>query len=119
MIRNYVPSDSARHVHWKASAKTSTLKTCEYAAEESRRITLLFDAFGHPGDAEKFEDLVSYAASLAYHLIESGVEVNFVSGQWQSSALEAILEFLALVEMSSSPQAPPSFAQAVQLSLRG
>src|SRR4029077_12430469 len=30
MIRDYLPSDSARHVHWKASAKTSTLKTREY-----------------------------------------------------------------------------------------
>ena len=30
-IRDYVPSDSARHVHWKASAKTSMLKTREYA----------------------------------------------------------------------------------------
>src|SRR5204863_4319520 len=33
MIREYVPSDSARHVHWKASAKTAMLKTREYAAE--------------------------------------------------------------------------------------
>src|SRR5947199_1308758 len=76
MIRDYVPSDSARHVHWKASAKTSTLKTREYAADESRRITLAFDRFGHPSDVEKFERLVSYAASLAYHLINNGVEVN-------------------------------------------
>src|SRR5262249_1749466 len=51
MIRDYVPSDSARHVHWKASAKTSTLKTREYSAEESRRVLLSFDRYGHPWDA--------------------------------------------------------------------
>jgi len=50
MIRDYIPSDSARHVHWKASAKTSMLKTREYAAEDSRRIVLAFERFGHPGD---------------------------------------------------------------------
>ena len=67
-IRDYVPSDSARHVHWKASAKTATLKTREYAAEESRRIVLAFDRFGHPSDVEKFEQLVSYTASLRLSL---------------------------------------------------
>src|SRR5438093_1723443 len=93
-IRDYLPSDSARHVHWKASAKTSILKTREYAAEESRQVTLAFDRFGHPGDIEKFERLVSYAASLAFHLIHDGIEVNFIADEWQSGSLEGILEYL-------------------------
>jgi uncharacterized protein (DUF58 family) len=118
MIRDYVPSDSARHVHWKASAKTLMLKTREYAAEESHQITLAFDRFGHPGDVERFERLVSYAASLAYHLIHDGLEVNFVSDEWQGSALEPILEYLALVQMSSSSELPSNDA-ALKLSLRG
>src|SRR5207237_10730688 len=84
MIRDYLPSDSARHVHWKASAKTSILKTREYAAEDSRRIVLGFDRFGHPGDVEKFEQLVSYSASLAYHFINDGIEVALVSDDWNS-----------------------------------
>src|SRR5881392_1988646 len=87
MIRDYVPSDSARHVHWKASAKTSTLKTREYAAEESRRVTLSFDRFSHPGDTERFERLVSHAASLAYYLVLEGIEVSFMSDEWQGNAI--------------------------------
>src|SRR5262245_42444890 len=117
LIRDYVPSDSARHVDWKASAKTSILKTREYAAEESQQITLAFDRFGRPEDVERFEQLVSYSASLAYHLIHDGLEVNFVTDEWQSSALEPILEYLALVQMSSSAELPPNGA-AVKLSLR-
>jgi uncharacterized protein (DUF58 family) len=111
MIRDYVPSDSARHVHWKASAKTSTLKTREYSAEESRRVLLSFDRYGHPWDSEKFEQLVSYAASLAYHLANDGIEVSFSSDEWHSPAgdaktiLDAILEYLALVQMSAHPGA--------------
>jgi uncharacterized protein (DUF58 family) len=118
MIRDYVPSDSARHVHWKASAKTSTLKTREYAAEETRRATLVLDRFGHPGDIERFERLVSNAASLAYHLIHAGIEVNFVTDEWQSGALESILEYLALVQMSASAESPMADTSTVRLSLR-
>jgi uncharacterized protein (DUF58 family) len=107
MIRDYVPSDSARHVHWKASAKTSTLKTREYSAEESRRVRLSFDRYGQPADSEKFEQLVSYAASLAYHLANDGIEVSFSSDEWHSPSgdLDSILEYLALVQMSAQPGA--------------
>jgi uncharacterized protein (DUF58 family) len=125
-IRDYVPSDSARHVHWKASAKTATLKTREYAAEDSRRIVLAFDRFGSSGDSEKFEELVSQAASLAFHLIQDGMEVRLVSDEWQSrhgsteALLNSILEYLALVGMS--PTAPRPGVEgsdgAVMLSLR-
>jgi uncharacterized protein (DUF58 family) len=125
-IRNYMPSDSARHVHWKASAKTAALKTREYAAEESRRIALAFDRFGHPGDIEKFEQLVSYAASLAYHLINDGIEVSLVSDDWNTGfgssqmLLESILRYLAVVNMQATAERPPMTAAdgAVVLSLR-
>jgi uncharacterized protein (DUF58 family) len=124
MIRDYVPSDSARHVHWKASAKTAMLKTREYAAEESRRIVLAFDRFAHPGDVEKFEQLVSYAASIAYHLINDGVEVALVSDDWKSTQgngpaeLESILQYLALVEMSQEAEPVAHDSGALWLSLR-
>jgi uncharacterized protein (DUF58 family) len=112
MIRDYIPSDSARHVHWKASAKTSTLKTREYAAEESRRVVLAFDRYGQPWDLEEFEHQVSFAASLVYHLIHDGVEVSFISDEWRSipgnaqNVLESILDYLALVQMTGTVNAP-------------
>jgi uncharacterized protein (DUF58 family) len=123
MIRDYVPSDSARHVHWKASAKTSVLKTREYAAEESRRLLLAFDRYGQPGDAEKFEQLVSYTASLACHLINDGIEVSMISDDWRTAqgntatTLDSILEYLALVQMSPAAD-PPRYEGAYRLSIR-
>jgi uncharacterized protein (DUF58 family) len=122
MIRDYVPSDSARHVHWKASAKTSILKTREYAVE-SRRVILAFDRFGRPADRERFEQLVSYTASLAYHLLNDRIEVSLVTDEWrtmQSSpniVLDSILEYLALVEMSSTAEIP-MFEGAFRLTIR-
>jgi uncharacterized protein (DUF58 family) len=118
-IRDYLPSDSARHVHWKASAKTSILKTREYAAEDSSRVILAFDRYARPEDGERFERLVSYAASLAYHLIHSGVEVQFVTDEWQGASLDAILEYLALVEMSTTAGMPVVHDDVVKLSVRG
>ena len=125
MIRDYVPSDSARNVHWKASAKTGMLKTREYAAEESRRIVFAFDRFGDPADGERFERLVSQSASLAYHLINDGTDVAFVSDEWHSiegspqAVLESILRYLALVEMSADAELPGNAeSRTVSLSLR-
>jgi uncharacterized protein (DUF58 family) len=123
MIRDYIPSDSARLVHWKASAKTSMLKTREYASEESRRVVLAFDRYGHPGDRERFEQLVSYTASLAYHLIHGGIEVSMVTDDWRTPqgnskiVLDSILEYLALVQMSAAAN-PPNAAGALRLSIR-
>jgi uncharacterized protein (DUF58 family) len=125
-IRDYVPSDSSRHVDWKATAKTAVLKTREFAAEDSRRILVAFDRYGGANDDEEFEDMVSRAASLAFHLIRNGQPVLFVSDDWESpieaseAALDAILNYLALVEMSDtapSPQFDPERG-ALLLSLR-
>jgi len=118
MIRDYIPSDSARHVHWKASAKTSTLKTREYAVEEAHRMTIAFDRFGQTRDVDRFERLVSTAASLAYHLANDGIEVNFTTDEWHGNKLESILEYLALVEMSALAERPMTNDEAVKLSLR-
>jgi len=117
-IRDYIPSDSARHVHWKASAKTGALKTREFATEDSRRVTLAFDRFGGPRDEARFEALVTHAASMAFHLMKTGAEVLFISDEWESprggsaSALDDVLHYLALVEMSPGAPAPDFDTQA-------
>ncbi len=51
-IRDYVFNDSARHVDWKASARTGALQVREYAREDERRVMLAFDPLhgnGRPG----------------------------------------------------------------------
>jgi hypothetical protein len=74
----------------------------------------------------QFETLVSEAASLAFHLIRNGAIVSLVSDNWTSpaetseSSLDAILHYLALVEMSADAPPPPFEPQggALMLSLR-
>jgi uncharacterized protein (DUF58 family) len=125
-IREYVPSDSARLVHWKASAKTGTLKTREFATEDTRRIVIAFDRFGNPRDEERFEVLVTQAASAAFHLIRGGAEVLLISDEWESpprgseSNIDEILRYLALVQMAPDVKTPDFDPQtgALMFSLR-
>lgn len=110
-IRGYFPSDPIRHVHWKASAKTGNLMTREFAADESRRVRLMFDRYSSTADHEAFESLVSQAASMAYYLVQEGIDVAFAADDFQVEFgrgvehLEAIWAYLALVEGSSNAPA--------------
>ena len=42
-LRDYLPTDSARHVHWKASARSGSLMVREFAREDDFRVLLVFD----------------------------------------------------------------------------
>ncbi len=126
MIRDYLPSDSARHVHWKASAKTATLKTREFAAEENRRVPVYLDRFGRVDQMQEFERLVSCAASLVFHMIQDGIEVALITDEWSSRFdsseihLHSILNYLATVQRSNAAVPPVAEGRdgARRLSLR-
>ena len=38
-----MPEDSARHVDWKATARTGTLKVREFSREDERKLRIVFD----------------------------------------------------------------------------
>jgi len=42
-LRDYLPTDSARHVHWKASARSGSLMVREFTREDDCRILLVLD----------------------------------------------------------------------------
>jgi uncharacterized protein (DUF58 family) len=98
-IREYMPDDSARHVDWKASARTGTLKVREFSREDERKLRIIFDnpAPGalHP---DAYEQGVRIAASLAWHFHHEDVEVSFVAaGLEPTGDVFAFLRYLALV----------------------
>jgi uncharacterized protein (DUF58 family) len=79
-IRDYVTTDSARYVDWKATAKTGDLKVREFTREDERRVMLVLDPFGTTADGangEKFERAVTLAACLAWHFYEIDSEMQF------------------------------------------
>ncbi|HEV2489819.1 MAG TPA: DUF58 domain-containing protein [Candidatus Acidoferrales bacterium] len=84
-IRDYLPTDSARFVDWKSSAKTGALKIREFAREDERRLVLALDPFlgRTASDSEeqtqsaRFERAVSLAACITWHFYDTGAVMQF------------------------------------------
>lgn len=99
-IREYMPEDSARHVDWKASARTGSLKVREFSREDERKLRIVFDnpAPGVLAPAV-YERAVRLAASIAWHFHHEDVEVSFVAPGLEPTAdVFDFLHYLALVE---------------------
>jgi uncharacterized protein (DUF58 family) len=99
-IREYMPEDSARHVDWKATAKSGSLKVREFAREDERRVCVIFDNPSPSMVGEKeYEHAVDLTASLAWHFANENSEVSFISpGHSRTRDLHEFLSWLAVVE---------------------
>lgn len=98
-IREYLPEDSARHVHWKASARTGSLKVREFTREDERKLRVVFDnpPAGVVSTAD-YERGVTTAASLAWHFAGENTELSFIAPDFSgSSDIYDFLRYLALV----------------------
>jgi uncharacterized protein (DUF58 family) len=111
-IREYMPEDSARHVDWKATARTGALKVREFSREDERKLRIVFDnplpgALNFPA----YERAVQLAASLGWHFYHEDAEISFVApGLEPTSDVFAFLRYLALVE----PQEATSVMQRLR-----
>lgn len=98
-IREYGPEDSARHVDWKATAKSGSLKVREFSREDERKLRLVFDnPLAGAVSAQAYERAVNLAASLAWHFWEEDAEISFVvPGCAPSNDLHLFLAQLAVI----------------------
>jgi uncharacterized protein (DUF58 family) len=106
-IREYMPEDSARHVDWKATAKSGSLKVREFSREDERKLCIVFD---NPAagliSGQAYERAVKLAASLAWHFSSQDAEVSFVvSGHGRGTDVHEFLGRLAIIEARLDPQA--------------
>jgi hypothetical protein len=104
-IREYMPEDSARHVDWKATAKSMSLKVREYTREDERKLRIVFDnpAAGQVTLAA-YESAVELAASLAWHFAAEDTELTFVAPGYSGAPdIYEFLRYLALVQPGASP----------------
>jgi len=119
-IRDMVSTDGARHVDWKASARTGEWKVREFTREDDRRLQLILDPRIGPSEPkalEQFETAVEFCACLAWHFHEIDAQLQFVCGDFHTPMVRAdeliyeILRFLAAVEPSAEvPHSPPAMA---------
>jgi len=99
-IREHMPGDSARHVDWKASAKSQSLKVREFTREDERRLRIVFDNPA-PGvlSGERYERGVALAASLAWHFAQENTQLSFAAPDLAAGGdLYEFLRHLALLE---------------------
>ncbi|WNV86178.1 DUF58 domain-containing protein [Umezawaea sp. Da 62-37] len=110
-VREYVPGDEVRLVHWKATARTGRMMVRDYADPDQPRFTLLLDTRHERG----FEEAVEIAASLLHAgavaghdcglLTPCGVDVSARGGE---SAAQRLLDELCVlgVRAGSLPPRP-------------
>ena len=118
-IREYLPEDSARHVDWKATAKSGALKVREFAREDERRLRVVFDN-PRPGEVplEAYESMVSLAASITWRMAQEGVMLSFVSQEFEGTGdVFEFLTYLATVSPSTAPSMLDTLASSTDYSL--
>ncbi len=99
-IRESMPEDSARHVDWKATAKSGSLKVREFSREDERKLRIVFDN-PPPGavSAKAYEHAVELAASLGWHFAGENTDMSFAAqGYGGSPDIYHFLAYLAIVE---------------------
>ena len=104
-LREYVPGDPLKNVHWKSSAKYDDFLVMEFSpSQRTETVHLVADATTGNADA-----MASAAATLAVGALESGLRVELTvpgdrlaSGQGNAHR-ESVLRVLAGVESGTLP----------------
>lgn len=104
-LREYVPGDELRHVHWRATAKTGRLVVREYVDPVQPHCTVVLDNRVGVLESDAFEEAVEVATSVLWSALAEGHRVALRTAQgdaWQGGdrpeAAQPLLDRLAAVE---------------------
>lgn len=79
-LRNYVPGDDRRYVHWRTSARTGQLMVRQFEETRRSQLTIVHSALrGYYASDDEFELAVSVTASIALQVIRDGTQLSVVS----------------------------------------
>ncbi|HRV68582.1 MAG TPA: DUF58 domain-containing protein [Marmoricola sp.] len=104
-LREYVPGDDLRHVHWRSSAKTDTLMVRQYLDSRRNHQTIVVDSspesYRHDDD---FELALSVAASFAIRAASDGLDLSFLCGAHAvtNRGAEAVLDATCRAELEET-----------------
>ncbi|MFB9312654.1 DUF58 domain-containing protein [Nocardioides plantarum] len=94
-LREYVPGDDLRHVHWRSSAKAmgasgdSQLLVRQYLdTRRSHATVVVDDAVASWGSDDAFETAMSVAASILVRAVTDEFETSFVCGSSASTGTD-------------------------------
>lgn len=99
-LRDYVPGDDLRHVHWRSTARTGQLMVREYIDTSLPATTVLLDTGAAAYDGpQSFEEAVEVAASALNAAALAGYPARLIT-PGTSPAEDAFLDRLAELNMS-------------------
>jgi uncharacterized protein (DUF58 family) len=97
-LRDYLPTDSARHVHWKASARLGSLMVREFTRDDDCRVLLVLDPHMDPhGAADRFERAVALCAGIAWQLFERNAQLQFRTAGMETQLVAADQNIFAIL----------------------
>jgi uncharacterized protein (DUF58 family) len=114
-LREYVPGDDRRAIHWKTTARTGTVMVRQY--EDTRRSHLalaLSTSFSDYADEEGFELAVSACGSLGLQALKEEKELSVLvqAGTLKSANRRRLLDELSSVEQHESKDTIVNLAMA-------
>lgn len=87
-LREYVPGDAIRRIHWKLSEKTDRMMVREFGEPAAHKVALLLDRQA-PATAERADAVTEVFASLSAGLVEAGIRHSvFWPGQGPGELME-------------------------------
>lgn len=106
-LRDYVPGDDLRHVHWRSSARLDRLVVREYVDTSQTRLCVIVDDRLTSGGDARFDEVASAAASVLATGVRASLhcELRLVSGRGRdgTGGLSPLLDLLA--EAGPEPEA--------------
>ncbi|MCC6368479.1 MAG: DUF58 domain-containing protein [Bryobacterales bacterium] len=102
-IRPYEPTESARHVDWKATAHTGELQVREFAREEDNLVEVLLDLETGAAGEEWLERAIECCAFLCWRLATRNARLRFATQERdirlpENGDIYTILKYLAQVK---------------------
>ncbi|MBZ2195234.1 DUF58 domain-containing protein [Occultella gossypii] len=115
-LREYVPGDDRRYVHWRSSARTGTLMVRQF--EETRRSHLVLAISAQErdyADPDEFELAISAVGSLGLQALNSEKQLTAMTSHevLRTSAPRLFLDELTRLETVKSPTTVVEMARTI------
>ena len=79
-LREYVPGDDRRHIHWRSSAKAGQLMVRQFVETRRSQLTIVLSGdFGDYASDDEYETAVSVVASLGIQAIRERQELDVIT----------------------------------------
>lgn len=81
-IRNYIPGDKLKNIHWKLSAKSEELQVKEFSMPYSRDVIIIAETYVDCENPENFDEEIEILYSFCIYILRLGRKYKLV---WKNS----------------------------------